>query len=375
MKRGKQALIGVLVIFLVANVAAFSQTKLDWVGTSISQRNSQETESTSEFDPLTRQRPSARTFSVSDEQLDGMLNPVQVKQSGYYATENLSARIDTGANTMANLTIDEENSWRVSQADLELWNLQRLYIANGNFDDDTSGWSNYTHDSSGGNQTQIVSYNDMSEYVTVENRGEKHPVQDRWTHYGETEIVWEQNITNVPLATNFTLNFRFQYASGLLDPIGDDLKDFFWLVIRIDDQEFVLNLVALESRSTWYEIIPLPIYLPSAPSIFEFEIGLYIDSTVILFANEDYDDDGAPDGVANAAFCEVFLDDVSLVSKESPGFDEVDLKFHAGEFNTSVVGSGGSGNATIVNPSFWIDNPLKIEVTSNTSVSFDYRAR
>ena len=375
MKPGRLTLIGALIIFAIVNVAAFSQTKLDWVETSVSRQNSQEMDGTSEPVPLTQQKPSARTFLVSNEQLEGTLDPVRVKQSGYYATENLSAKTDTGTNTKANLTIDEENGWSVNQADLELWNLQRLYVANGNFDDDTSDWSNYTHDSSGGNQTQIVSYNDMSEYVTVENRGEKHPIRDRWTHYDETEVIWNQTITNVPLATNFTLNFKFQYASGLLDPIGDDFKNFFWLVIRIDDQEFTLNLVALESRSTWYEIVPASIYLPSAPSTFEFEIGLYIDSTVTLYASEDYDDDGFPDGVANAAFCEVFFDDVSLVSEESPSFDEVDLKFHAGEYNTSIIGSGGSGNATIVNPSFWTNNPLKVEVTSNTSVSFDYRAR
>jgi hypothetical protein len=376
MKRGKQALIGVLVVFLVANVAAFGQTKLDWTGTSISQQNSQEMEGTSEPESLTRQKPSARAFSVSNELLEGTLDPMQVEQLGYYTTKNLSARTDTSTNTKANLTIDEENGWCVSQADLELWNLKRLYVANGSFDGGTSGWYNYTHDSSGGNQTQIVSYNDMSEYVTVENRGEKHPIQDRWTHYNATEVSWKQNVANIPLATNFTLNFKFQYASGLLDPIGNDFKDFFWLVIRIDGQTLgVVNLAALESRSIWYEIVPHPVYLPSAPSNFEFEIGLYINSTVLLYASEDYDDDGNPDGVANAAFCEVFLDDVSLVGKESPSFDEVDLKFHAEDYNTSVIGSGGSGNATIVKPSFWTDNPLKVEVTSNTSVSFDYRAK
>ena len=109
-------MIGVLVVFLVANVAAFGQTKVDWAGTSISQQNSQEMESTSEPEPLTQQKPSARTFSVSDEQLEGTLDPVRVEQSGYYTTENLSARTDTGTNTKANLTIDEENSWCVSRA-------------------------------------------------------------------------------------------------------------------------------------------------------------------------------------------------------------------------------------------------------------------
>jgi hypothetical protein len=377
MKRGKQALIGVLVVFLVANVAAFGQTKLDWGGTSISRQNSQEIDTTTPESGSSAQLGlGERGFSISDEPLVGTMNSVRAQQSGYHTTEDLSARTDTGTNTMANLTIDEENGWCVSQADLEIWNLKRLYVANGTFDDGTSGWYNYTHDSSGGNQTQIVSYNDMSEYVTVENRGEKHQIQDWWTHYNATEVLWKQNVTNVPLATNFTLNFKFQYASGLLDPNGDDSKDYFWLVIRIDGQTLgLVNLVALESRSIWYEIVPHPVYLPSAPSNFEFEIGLYINSTVLLYASDDYDGDGSPDGVANAAFCEVFLDDVSLVGKESPSFDEVDLKFHAEDYNTSVIGSGGSGNATIVNPSFWTDNPLKVEVNSNTSVSFDYRAR
>ena len=146
MKRGKQALIGVLIIFLVANVASFNQTKLDWVGTSISRQNSQEMDTTTESGSSTQQGPGERGFSISDEPLVGTMNPVRAQQSGHYTTENSSARTDTGINAISNLTVDEENGWAISQADLELWNLRRLYVENGTFKDSTAPWTNSTYD-------------------------------------------------------------------------------------------------------------------------------------------------------------------------------------------------------------------------------------
>ncbi len=100
MMQGKQALIGVLIIFLVANVAAFSQTKLDWMGTSIRRQNSQEMDTAPESGSSTQQGLGERGFSISDEPLVGTMNPVRAQQSGYYTTEDLSARTDTGFNAM-----------------------------------------------------------------------------------------------------------------------------------------------------------------------------------------------------------------------------------------------------------------------------------
>ncbi len=373
MKRGKQALIGVLVVFLVANVAAFGQTKLDWVGTSISRQNSQEIDTTPEPRTSTQQGLGERGFSLSDEPLVGTLNPVRAQQSGYYTTEDLSARTDTGINAISNLTVDEENGWAVSQADLELWNLKRLYVENGTFEDSTAPWTNSTVDPFG-TQNQTVAYDGIEEYVSAENRGElTHPIKEEYTHYGGTEVLWSQTVNNAPFTRNFTLSLDFLYASGPLDPLDDDGLPPIYIAIFFDGVGWGWNLTDLGSRNEWYVLDDIPIDLDTVGASFNFEVGLYFPSDMTLARDDDYDDDGNPDGAANAESIKVLIDNVMLVGRESPSFNEVDLKFHAGEYNTSITGTVGTGNATIANPSFWTEDPLKAEVTSNTSVSFDYR--
>jgi hypothetical protein len=373
MKRGKQALIGVLVIFLVANVAAFSQTKLDWVGTSISRQNSQEMDTTPESGSSTQQGPDERGFSISDEPLVGTMNPVRAQQSGYRTAEDLSARTDTGINAISNLTIDEENGWAVSQADLELWNLKRLYVENGTFEDSTAPWTNSTYDPDG-DQNQTVVHDDVEEYVSTENRGElTHVIKEEYTHYGGTEVLWSQTVNNTPFTRNFTLSLEFLYASGPLDTLGDDGLPPIYIAIFFDNDGWGWNLIDLGSRNEWYVLDDIPINLDTVGASFEFGVGLYFPYDTIVAGTEDYDDDGYADGVANAESIKVLIDNVMLVGRESPGFDEVDLKFHAEDYSTSITGTAGIGNATIANPNFWTEDPLKVEVTSNTSVSFDYR--
>ena len=373
MKREKQALIRVLVIFLVANVAAFSQTKLDWVGTSVSRQNSQEMDTTPEFESFTREDPSERGFFISDDPLVSTMNPVRVQQSGYHTTEDLSARTDTGINAMSNLTVDEENGWAVSQADLELWNLQRLYVENGTFKDSTAPWGNSTYDPVG-TQNQTVAYDDVGEYVSAENRGVlTHVIKEEYTHYGTTEVLWGQIVNNTPFTRNFTLSLEFLYSSGPLDILGDDGLAPIYIATFFDGVGWGWDLVDLGSRNEWYVLDNIPVNLDTVGASFKFEIGIYYEYGTILLGTEDYDDDGYADGAANAESVKVLIDNVKLVGIEPPSFDEVDLKFHAGDYNTSITGTAGTGNATIANPSFWAEDPLKVEVSSNTSVSFDYR--
>ena len=301
------------------------------------------------------------------------MNPVQAQQSGYYTTEDLGARTDTGFNAMSNLTVDEENGWAVSQADLELWNLQRLYVENGTFEDSTAPWYNSTYDPLG-TQNQTVTYEDVGEYVSAENRGPlTHVVKQEYTHYGTTEVLWSQNVSNAPFTRNFTLSLEFLYSSGPLDILRDDGLAPIYIATFFDGVGWGWNLVDLGSRNVWYVLDDIPINLDTVGASFKFEVGLYYPFDTILTATKDYDDDGSPDGVANAESVKILIDNVMLVGLEAPGFDEVDLKFHAQDYNTSITGTAGTGNATIANPSFWTDDPLNVEVTSNTSVSFDYR--
>ncbi|MFX1416427.1 MAG: hypothetical protein ACFFC0_06420, partial [Promethearchaeota archaeon] len=89
--------------------------------------------------------------------------------------------------------------------------------------------------------------------------------------------------------------------------------------------------------------------------------------------NLDYDDDplGLPDGWENAQNVTVYVDNVEFTSIASPGFENVDLTFHASGFSSPITGVG-TGTATITNPAYWTLDPLEIQITANISVIFTY---
>ena len=68
---------------------------------------------------------------LSDDSLTGNLEPVTVELSAFDMSNNLTARTDTGTNTMMNLTIDGGDGWIASEAFIELTNLRKLYAFNG----------------------------------------------------------------------------------------------------------------------------------------------------------------------------------------------------------------------------------------------------
>jgi hypothetical protein len=323
-----------------------------------------------------------RMFSyASNGDETGTLNPLPIEQIGYSMSENTTSRTDTGDNA-ANITVDEANDWYLSGIDLELWNLRREYVENGTFDDGADAWVGHTFDPSSGSQTQTTFYNPSGEsYIGVRNTGMKnHPNQPLYKHYGGSHVLWNQTIDNSPYTQNFTLYLDFLYDTGPLDPHGDDaLYEQAYLAIIIDDNYYVLDLVVdISSRDVWYSIDGFDIDIDSVSSSFFFSIGLWIDpywGDLDLDGQLDYDDNGSPDGAEHTQNITVLLDDVYLIGETPPDVDEVDLQFHAGSFSTQVIGTGGSGTANITNPSYWTTDPVAIEITSNTSVSFDYRTR
>ncbi|NHJ12713.1 MAG: hypothetical protein EAX95_03515 [Candidatus Thorarchaeota archaeon] len=322
-------------------------------------------------------------FSISQGPITGTLDPVLIRQNGVLFSDNKSTRVDTATRAESNLTIDEQNGWAVSATGIDVWNIKRLYVENGTFTNGSDPWTAYTHDTDPlQRQIQTVTYNSTEEFVVTTNIGpETNTGQNIYTHFAGSEVVASQTVDNLPFAEEFYLSFKFLYASGPLDPLGDDLLSPVYLAAWFGSDVmgwngWVWDMTTLDARNVWYQrnnIYVDPDILTG--STFEFQIGLYFTSNVDVDADLDYDDDGSgiPDGVENAEKIEVHIDDISVVSVNPLNANQVEMTFHAGELSAPITGTGESGSGTISNPAFWTQNPLTVEITSNMSISFDYR--
>jgi hypothetical protein len=317
------------------------------------------------------------------------MDPILVEQTGYVETGNVSARTDTETNTDSFMTIDTAHSWVASSAEVDVWNLQRLYVINGTFDHGIPGYTVNPNgtlegyplgwDASSNNtdpdQLQRVSYDDTGRrYVSVHNQAEvTNNPQHLYTHYAGTEVFWNQTFSLTPTIEDFLLSFDYLYLQGPLSPIfsGD-----FYLQISLDDTPvYTVDLPSLSERGTWYSSgqVPVNIVIPSSTSV--FSIGLVINNTLLVDGDDDYDLDTFPDGTINTQYITVYLDDVSLTAATPPDPDSVALDFTVNGSTVPISGSAGSGFGQIVNHSYWDVSSLGILLTSNTTVSFDYNAR
>jgi len=344
---------------------------------------------TETIEPLSRFDSQDHYINAEVPEVTGIIDPVLVEQAGYIESNNVSARTDTGENTRFNLTIDEANNWIGSVAEIDIWNLNRLYVVNGSFDDGIPGknpnpgsttyypygWSS----SSSGSENQYASYVKQAEnYVTTENQGEPGGLfSDYFDHYTGSYVVWYQTIDNTPASTQFVLSFDYLYLTGpIYNAGGDNPGGYASIIISIDGTiEWSLNLLDLDERNLWYESGDIILDLPSVGSSFSFAIGVYVYDGMRLYPDRDYDNDGSEDGAANTGTILVHFDDISLASTTSPDMDELDMTFVAGVQSTPIIGSSGSGSATITNPSLWSTDPLTTEITSNTTVTFDFQVR
>lgn len=320
----------------------------------------------------------------------GIMNPVNVEQSGYSETANISARTDSGENTEQTLTIDTEHNWTASTVEVNLLNLKKIYAENGTFDEGYSGTNlNPTGDvayhplgwdatsiSGAIDQTQLASYHIGTEnYVIVENQGAPFgPASDRdYLHSAGTNITWIQNTTNIPYNQDFILRFRYMYFRG---PIGAVPSGNCSLVVCIDGNlVWNLSLLVVEQHSIWFDSGEIPISKEGLGDTFKIEIGLSIDETMLLDPNTDYNSDGNIDGIENTFFITAFFDDFSFESLTPPSCEEVNLRFSDDVTSSAIIGSDGTGYGQIENESHWDTNSLDVSITSNTSISFTYFTR
>jgi hypothetical protein len=319
----------------------------------------------------------------------GTLDPVQIEQSGFYSTGNISARTDTLVESENTFPIDSDHDWVASTAEIDVWNIERLYVVNGSMDQGIPGYTlnpNYILDgypygwsaisnNTDPDQTQLVSYVDSGRrYILVQNQAEvTNNPQHIYTHYAGTNVLWNQTIDITPYTEEFLLSFDFLYLQGLLNPIfsGD-----FFLEVFVDDVSIhSVDLPSLAERGTWYSTGEIPITVAVPPGLTSFMIGLVINNTMIVDGDNDYDSDSFPDGAPNTQILTVYIDDVSFVAATPPDCDDIALEFSVNESITSIVGTLGTGFGQIVNQSYWDMSSLSFSLQSNTSVSFDYNAR
>ncbi len=322
-------------------------------------------------------------FSIAQADLTGTLDPVQIRQDGILVSDDKEAVVDTATRAEDNLTIDELNGWAVSEAEIDVWNIKRIYAENGSFTGGSDPWTASLLDTDPSTrQIQSVVYNSTEENIVCTNIGPlTNAGQDIYTHFAYSEVLASQTVDNVPFAQEFYLSFRFLYASGPLDPLGDDLLEPVYLAAWFGSgvmgwNGWVWDMTSLPERNVWYErnnFYVDPTILTG--DTFEFQIGIWFQNDVDVYAYYDYDDDGngTDDGVEMAQRIEIHIDDVSLVSVSPLSIDQVEMTLHAGAQSDSITGTGETGSGTISNPSWWTENPLSIEITTNMSVSFDYR--
>jgi len=319
----------------------------------------------------------------------GTLNPVQIEQSGYYSTGNISARTDTFVGTENAFPIDSDHEWIASTAEIDVWNIERLYVVNGTFDQGIPGYTlnpNYILDvypygwsamsnNTDSDQTQLVSYVDSGRrYTSVQNQAEvTNNPQHIFTHFAGTNVLWNQTIDIAPYTDEFVLSFDYLFLQGLLNPIFSG--DFFLEVLVNNVSIHSVDLPSLAERGTWYSTGEIPITVAVPPGLTSFMIGLVINNTMVVDGDNDYDLDTFPDGAPNTQVITVYIDDVSFVAATPPNCDDIALEFSVNESITSIVGTLGTGFGQIVNQSYWDMSLLSFSLQSNTSVSFDYNAR
>ncbi|TFG32381.1 hypothetical protein EU527_10285 [Candidatus Thorarchaeota archaeon] len=326
----------------------------------------------------------------------GTLNPTIVEQVGYQNIGDFVARTDTGINLLQEFPIDDENGWQASIAEIDIWNLNRLYIQNGTVDEGYPGinvnpsgnvtyhplgWDAYSNDTTAyTDDAQLAGY-DVSNggYVIVESQGGKVG-QQAFGHAAGTRIVWSQLVYNNPYTEDFILNFDYFYLRGPIDGLTGlhDITGNCSIVIFINGANvWNMSLLLLTQRGTWLNTGDIPISVPGLPSVFLFELGLIIDESMVLNKEYDYDGDPLhlPDGIVNAYSITAYIDDIILTGVMSPEFDQLEFQMNIGDFSSPITGSLGVGNSSITNPDYWTTGPVSLVISANTSVIFEYNAR
>ncbi|MBD3158228.1 MAG: hypothetical protein GF309_05505 [Candidatus Lokiarchaeota archaeon] len=321
--------------------------------------------------------------SIGNEEVieEGILDALDVEQRGYTTPGILAGRTDTGIGTSYAFPLDEEHDWVASMAELEVWNLTRLYAVNGSFIDGIPGpnvnpngsvayrpfgWDATSYEPEGYNQTQVAAYDDSDTgYVVVENQGERQGANNKQVHAAGTYVIWNQTLRNLDHVDEAFLSFRYLYLRG---PLGDLNQGSCFIRVLIDDTAiWNVSLLDVGDRGVWNSTGRIPVNLTELSSSANLKIGLFIDETMELKPEDQ--------GIENAVYITTYLDDLSLYAKNPPSFSEVSLEYKVGENTTSVIGSNGEGFASISFEDYVTSGPVDVAVISNTSVSFLHQPR
>ncbi|MFX1483039.1 MAG: hypothetical protein ACFFCP_07605 [Promethearchaeota archaeon] len=317
--------------------------------------------------------------------------------SHYYRFENNlddssgSAKlVPMGVTSFNHDVFAENDDWRAEQIQVDVRNMQHLYLLKGSFDSGVPGvnvnWNGdgQYHASGWATQCEIISTNERlrssyvnsgSKYVTLENEGDRVTFPTRYRRFNDTSVFWYQTVFNNESVEEFDFSMHFMYQRG---PIGQNFNDSFEFTFQILNGSSVLwnwsiDPTNITQRGVWYSVGPLTVSIPNAPEVFEARLSLKVSTpgTYIDIPANDPDLDGDS---ANAQFLTFLVDDISLVSSEAPSCEDVNLELTLEPIGTlSLFGEDGS-STSLVNFSYWTDVLIPFSFSSNTSVSFEYSA-
>ncbi|MFW9963857.1 MAG: hypothetical protein ACFFCX_09860 [Candidatus Sifarchaeia archaeon] len=339
-----------------------------------------------------------RSFEEVRSDYDVTLSGTEANLSSYYQFEGLLSDSSgdqnlevVGSSSFSYDVYSGNDPWRAEQIEMNIRNLERLYVLQGLFETGNPGtnvdWNgdgvyyaegwrarrevlNY-------NGRQRTSYIDTGvEYITIENEGYPVSSPDGFRHYDGTSIYWFQIVNNNQLEDEFEFSMDYLYERG---PIGTNFSNIFEFSFEVLNGTSVIwnwsiDPTNITQRNNWYSTGAIVVDIPGAPSQFEVRISLKIDSpsSYIQILETDGDLDGNPD---NGQFVTFFIDGVTLRSLNSPNLEDVDFSVSLSPIGTTPI-FGESGQGTILlNYSYWESSSIPFTFSSNTSVSFEFQAK
>ncbi|MHA1950702.1 MAG: hypothetical protein ACW99G_13390, partial [Candidatus Thorarchaeota archaeon] len=162
--------------------------------------------------------------SLSQDELQGNLDPVVIEQTGNKTTSTIHAETDSNTNVKTNLLIDTANNWVGSKASVNLWDLNRLYVENGSMNEGISGVTQnpagavsfypFGWDATSGSpdpgMDMIVEYSNQE--IVLKSNGYGSP--GSYFYANGSYVNWFQTVNNTPYLENFILNFDYFYNRG-----------------------------------------------------------------------------------------------------------------------------------------------------------------
>ncbi|MHA2386171.1 MAG: hypothetical protein ACXAEE_08175, partial [Candidatus Thorarchaeota archaeon] len=331
-----------------------------------------------------------RQHSPAEDTRSGTLNPAQIQQYGINVetTGSIPSRTDITPLIENDLALDTSNGWMSDQVEVNITNLEKLFVQNGTFvngfpGNNTEpaggvsyyplGWDATSLNDEPAKQTIRACYFDASpSYVKLEFEGEQDK-PDEFKFYKTSYVYWFQDTTHTPTETDFLLSFSYLYRNG---PIGTRHRDDFEVRIEVDDGSttqviWQIDPTTLPTRDVWQTVGPIPLQLTGFAASFEFRLVLEVlEDRTFEGSRPDFDGD-----LNNAQFIRFCFDDVSLVGADPPVFADTGLSVTLPFIGpTPISGAMGTGKV-LVNHSYWSTSPIQFSLTSSFPISFAYEAR